>query len=43
MKYHYADCRYAKSMSEKNKDVLIGEREWLEEQGYSPCSYCVGD
>ena len=39
-KYHLDTCRYAESMSEENKETFNGTKEWLEDNGYSPCGVC---
>jgi len=38
-KYHYCDCRYAKSIKPENL-VCFSDEEDAQEQGYSPCGVC---
>lgn len=40
MKFHYADCSSAKKIKEKNKESFHGSRQWLVDNGYSPCGNC---
>ena len=39
-KYHLDTCRYAISMSEKNKETFNGTKDWLKDNGYEPCGVC---
>jgi len=40
MKFHKEICKSAKDISEKNKDVFIGNRDELIDKGYSSCRIC---
>lgn len=39
-KFHYPDCRSAKTIKEENKKTFSGDRETLISDGYSPCGNC---
>ncbi len=39
MKFHYADCRWAKKISAANR-VEFESREEAVEEGYVPCQVC---
>ena len=39
-KFHYPDCKSARSMSEKNRQEYTGTRERLIKSGFKPCGEC---
>ena len=39
-KIHYPDCPSLDDTKEKNKEIFNGSREYLIENGYTPCSRC---
>ena len=39
-RFHYPDCAGVSTMSEKNKQIYIGSRQELIDQGYEPCGQC---
>ena len=39
-KFHYETCQSAKNTKEANKESFNGSREWLTDNGYSPCGIC---
>lgn len=40
MKFHYGDCPSVEDMKPQNKEEFNGTRQWLIENGYSPCGAC---
>lgn len=40
MKFHYAACSSAEKIKEKNKESFHGTRQWLVDNGYTPCGNC---
>ncbi len=40
MKFHYEDCSSVKDIKQKNKESYNGTKEWLLDNGYSPCCLC---
>ena len=41
-KIHLPTCSSVNSMSEKNKQIVNGTIDDIKEQGYTPCSRCLG-
>lgn len=41
-KFHLPTCSSVNSMSEKNKQTVNGTIDDIKEQGYTPCSRCLG-
>lgn len=41
-KFHLPTCSSVNSMSEKNKQTVKGTIDDIKEQGYTPCSRCLG-
>ncbi|MBQ5746606.1 MAG: MBL fold metallo-hydrolase [Clostridia bacterium] len=39
-KFHYPECRSAKTIKEENNKIFSGDRETLISEGYSPCGNC---
>lgn len=39
-KFHYAECKYVKDISQKNRKDYTGTREELINEGYVPCGNC---
>lgn len=39
-KYHKPDCSSVKDIKEKNKETYNGTKQWLSDNGYSPCGIC---
>ena len=39
-KYHYEDCPNADSIKEENKEIFNGTKDWLADNGYTPCGSC---
>ncbi len=40
MKFHFSQCSSVKDIKEKNKEIFNGTKEWLVNNGYSPCGIC---
>ena len=41
-KFHLPTCSSVNSMAEKNKQIVNGTIDDIKEQGYTPCSRCLG-
>lgn len=39
-KFHLPTCRYAESMSDKNREEITAPRSWMMAHGYDPCGVC---
>ena len=39
-KYHRPDCVSVKEIKESNKETYNGTKQWLSDNGYSPCGVC---
>ena len=39
-KFHLPSCRYAESMSDKNREEIKAPRSWMMANGYDPCGVC---